>query len=127
MDQCNISQCVVAGHKKLHTLFVSKPIEIPNIRVIVDDATDLDGIISQLQENKEFINGIDIPNKKAGVTCSIMAYIEDETTSSLDSMIKLGSNPNNIVTKDKPIFNPWRPYYPNPHTVWETSLEEKEE
>ena len=126
MEQKNIYHYITERHKKLHTLFVSKPIKISNIRIIVDDATDFNGIISQLEENKECINGIDIPNKEAGVTLSTMAcFLDDKNTSSLlDSIIKLGANPNSLIT-DKPKFDPWRPFYPNPRTVWETSYEGK--
>ena len=33
-------------------------------------------------------------------------------------MIKLGADPNKIPSEDKSNFDPWRPYYPNPHDSW---------
>ena len=136
VEEKNILKSVVAGHDKLHTLFVSKPIKIPNVRVIVDDTsekTDTKRIFSQLEENKELINGIDIPNTTAHFTLLIVAFYMDCVSKNytfplITKMIEFGADPNKIIGKDdKSNFDPWRPYYPNPHDDWGTPMGEKTE
>ena len=133
MEEKNILKSVVAGHDKLHTLFVSKPIKIPNIRVIVDDASDHIGfneIFSQLEENKEFINGINIPNNRMHYTLLFVAFCRDfllqannNTFHFITKMLELGANPYKMKEENdkKSNFDPWRPYYPNPRDIWSSS------
>ena len=119
---------VVAGHSKLHTIFVSNSIKIPNIRVVVDDLhdqDDLSSIISKLQENKEYINGINFVNVTSRCTLLAVVYgLECDSNSpyfaGVTAMLELGANPYEPVyrTESQSNYNPWKPYYPNPHNIW---------
>ena len=111
---------IVEGHSNLHTIFVSSSIAIPNVRVVVDYSSDSDlsAVFSQLVENREYINGIDLGNKKT--KCSLLTLAceidnDSPTFPLVTTLIELGANPNKF---DNPEFDPWRPYFPNPYNNW---------
>ena len=115
---------IVKEHNKLHTIFVTSSITIPHIQVVVDDADyeqpDIISIFDKLVENKEFINGIDAANKNDHYNLLTLAYFEDFESSTfpmITTMIELGANPN-IWEPDQCLYDPWRPYYPNPNDHW---------
>ena len=102
---------IVKNHPKIHTIYVSEPINIPNICVVVDNVKKIEDLSLQLSENPQYVNFYwKVLNEFLLLACDMESSSNSGNFPLVKTLLKLGADPN--YKRNNSHHDPWKPFYP---------------